>query len=76
MQKISKSQNLRNVKLISLYDNILFIFRCFHDQQHAYWCKSIPKVLNQKVAKQPNVYLSFFLLPSSSSSSDGLLQTA
>jgi len=36
IQKIS--QNLKSDKLISLY-NVLFIFKCFHDEQHTHWCK-------------------------------------
>jgi len=35
IQKIS--QNLRNSKLISLYNNLPFIIKCFHDKQHAQW---------------------------------------
>ena len=53
------SQNLKNSKLISLYSIVLFIFKCF-----SWWTtspvawKSIAKVLNQKVARQPNGFLS------------------
>ena len=31
------SQNLKNGKLISLYNNVPFIFECFHDEQHTQW---------------------------------------
>jgi len=48
------SPNLKNGELISLYDNILFIFECFNDQQDSMVRKSITKVPNQTAAKQPN----------------------
>ena len=34
---IKISPNLKNGELISLYDNILFIFECFHDQPDSQW---------------------------------------
>jgi len=33
--KISKMVNL----YVSLYNNELLIFKCFHDEQHAQWCE-------------------------------------
>ena len=36
-QCIKISPNLKNGELISLYDYVLFIFECFHDQQVSQW---------------------------------------
>jgi len=34
------TKNFRYGKLISLYNNVPFIFECYHDEQHALeWCK-------------------------------------
>ena len=44
------SQNLKNGQLISLYNNVPFIFDCFNDQQVVR--ESIAKVPNQELAKQ------------------------
>jgi len=66
-----KSQNLKNGRLISLYNNVPFIFECFHDEQHPVVLKGIAKLLNQKVTRWPKCFSFFFLL---SSSSDGLVQ--
>jgi len=32
-----KSPNLKHGELRSLYDNVLFIFECFHHQQDSQW---------------------------------------
>jgi len=50
-------QNIKNGKLISLYYSVLFIFECFM----TYTRKSIAKVSNQKVARQPKHFSFFFL---------------
>jgi len=61
------SPNLKNGELISLYDNVLFIFERFDDQQD--WLpmvrESIAKVPNQTAAKWPNCFSSFFRWSSS-----------
>ena len=54
-------KSLWSSKLTSLFNNLLFIFECFHDKYHMI-CKSIVKVPNQKVARWAK------------SSSDGLFQ--
>ena len=32
-------QNLKIGKFINLYNNILFIFKCFYEEQHTQWHK-------------------------------------
>jgi len=62
-------QNLKNGKLISLYNNVPFIVECFHDQQVSQWCKKASRKYQTRSSQNGrNVFLSFFLL----SSSDGL----
>ena len=64
------AQNLINGKLISLYNNVPFIFECFHDEQHTQWRqKALRKYRTRKSPDGQNVFLS------SSSSSDRLVQT-
>ena len=66
-----KSQNLINGKLISLYNNAPFIFKCYNDQQYSQRReKTSRKYQTRNTQNGPNVFLSsFFLL-----SSDGLAQ--
>ena len=67
-----KSQNLKNGKLIGLYNNVPFIFKCSHDEQHAQWCEKASRSTESESCQMANMFLSFFF--SSSSSSDGLVQ--
>ena len=70
-QYIKISPNLKNGELISFYDNILFIFECFHDQQDSQWReKASQKYPTKQQQKRPNCFsssssssffLSFFL---------------
>ena len=61
------SQNLKNGKLISLYNNVPFIFECFHDEQHTQWRqKALRKYRTRKSPDGQNVFLL--------SSSDRLVQ--
>ena len=50
-QYIKISPNLKNGELISLYDNILFIFECFHDQQDSQWREKASRKYPTKTAK-------------------------
>jgi len=51
----------RNLKYGSLYNNVTFTFRCYHNQQHSQWCeKALQKVPNQKVTKLPKICSYFF----------------
>jgi len=64
------SQNLKNGKLISLYNNVPFIVKCFNDQQVSQWReKASRRYQTRSSQNRRNVFLSFFLLLSSS---DGL----
>ena len=57
------SQNLKNGKLTSLYNNIPFIVQCFHDQQHSQWHKKASRKYQTRNSQNgPNVSLlsSFF----------------
>ena len=65
-QYIKISPNLKNGELISLYDNILFIFECFHDQQDSQWREKASRKYPTK--QQQNGQIVFLL------SSDGLAQ--
>ena len=42
------SQNLKNGQLISLYNNVPFIFECFHDQQYSQLCKKASQKYHTK----------------------------
>jgi len=67
-QYIKISPNLKNGELISLYDNVLFVFECFHDQQDSQWCeKASWKYPTKQQQNGPNVFLlsSFFRRASS-----------
>ena len=58
------SQNLKNGKLISLYNNVPFIVECFHDQQVSQWRKKASRKYQTRSSRNGrNVFLS---------SSDGL----
>ena len=48
-----KSPKLKSGTLTSLYNNVPFIFKCLHGEQHTCWCKkkSIVKVPNQIVTR-------------------------
>ena len=63
LQYIKISPNLKNGELISLYDNVLFIFECFHDQQDSQWReKASRKYPTQQQQNGQIVFLlSFFL---------------
>jgi len=61
-----KSPNLKHGELISLYDSILFIFECFHDQQDSHWREKASRKYPTK--QQQNGQIVFLL------SSDGLAQ--
>ena len=53
--------NLKNSKLISLYDNVPFIFVCLMTYNICLVArKSITKVLHQKVARLPKCFLSSY----------------
>ena len=39
MQYMIIQKKTQNAKLISLYKNVPFIFKCFHDKQHPHWCE-------------------------------------
>ena len=45
---------------MSPYNNLPFIFNCFHDKQHPMALKSIAKVPNQKVTRWPKCSSFFF----------------
>ena len=68
-QYIKISPNLKNGELISLYDNILFIFECFHDQQDSQWRKKASRKYSTKQQQKLFFFFFFFFL-----SSDGLAQ--
>ena len=70
-QYIKIPPNLKNGELISLYDNILFIFECFHDQKDSQWREKASRKYPTKQQQNGQIVfllLSFFL------SSDGLAQ--
>jgi len=62
-------KSLKNGKLISLYNNVPFIFKCFNDQQHSQQReKTSRRYQTRNLQNGPNVFLSsffFFLLLSS-----------
>ena len=58
----TSSQNLQNSKLISLYDNVQFIFECFQRPIKLLMVQKDVKVLKQKVAKQPKCSFFFFFI--------------
>ena len=62
---IKISPNLKNGELTSLYDNILFIFECFHDQKDSQWCKKASRKYPTKQQQNGQIVLL---------SSDGLAQ--
>jgi len=53
IQKISKSLKR---KLINLYNSVLFISKCFDDEQHTQCAKKHRKVPNQKVTTRPKCF--------------------
>ena len=58
----------KNGKLLILYNNVPFIFWCFHDEQHAQWHKkALQKYRTRKSPDDQNVF-------HSSSFSDGIVQ--
>ena len=70
-QYIKISPNLKNGELISLYDNVLSIFECFHDQQDSQWPEKASRKYPTKQRQNGQIVFlssSFFL------SSDGLAQ--
>ena len=67
-QYIKISLNLSNGKIVSLYDNLPFIFECFVTYNTLSTMKKHCEVLNSKVARQPKCF--------SSSSSDRLVVIA
>ena len=61
------SQNLKNGELISLYDNIVFIFECFHDWQDSQWHEKASRRYQTRNSQNgPNVFLSSFFRRASS----------
>ena len=66
-QYIKISPNLKNGELISLYDNILFIFECFHDQQDSQWREKASRKYPTKQQQNGQIVflLSFFRWASS-----------
>ena len=62
-QYIKISLNLKSGELISLYDNILFIFECFHDQQDSQWREKASRKYPTKQQQNGQiVFLSSFFL--------------
>jgi len=60
-QYIKISPNLKNGELVSLYDNVPFIFECFHDQQDSQWReKASWRYQTRNSQNGQNVFLSFF----------------
>jgi len=60
MHDITKSQE-KDWKCTSIYNNVLFIFECFHDEQHTQWHKkTLWKYRTRKSPGSQNVFLSFF----------------
>ena len=73
IQKISP--NLRNGTLISRYNHIRFIFKCFHDQQDSSRrCESTTQVLAKWVNCFSFFFLSFFFRRASSTSPQSLMR--
>jgi len=71
-QYIKISPNLNNGELILLYDNILFIFECFNDQQDSQWHERALRKYPTK--QQQNGQIVFLLLLLLLLSSDRLAQ--
>jgi len=71
-QYIKISPYLKNSELIGLYDNILFIFEYFHDQQDSQWREKTSQKYPTK--QQQNGQIVFLLLLSFFLPSDGLAQ--
>jgi len=67
-QYIKISPNLKNSKLISFYDNVLFIFECYHDQQNSQWREKALRKYPTKQQQNGQIVFFFFL------SSDGVAQ--
>ena len=62
------SQNIKYGKLISLYNNVPFIFECFHEQQDSQWHEKASQRYQTKNSQNgPN----FFILLSSGNRTPG-----
>ena len=49
------------IAFVTLYNNVPFIFECFHDQKYAQWCeKAFQKYQTRKSPNGQNVLLSLF----------------
>ena len=67
------SQNLKNGKLISLYNNVPFTVECFHDQQVSQWREKASRRYQTRSSQNGrNVFLSFFFRRANSDVSESL----
>ena len=50
---------IQKSQLVSLYNNIPLILKCFHDEQHAQWCeKALWKYRTRRLPDSQNIFLS------------------